>query len=61
MQCTGAQFKRLDGLKAMFYAVNRINAADGGRILGYQLFQIAQFWRLVAQSVWHVFTAQLAE
>jgi len=33
---------RLDALKAMFYSVNKINAADGERIANYQLFQIAK-------------------
>lgn len=33
---------RLQALKAMFYAVNKISASDGERILGYQLFQIAK-------------------
>lgn len=34
--------ERLDALKAMFFAVNKVNAADGERILAYQLFQIAK-------------------
>lgn len=34
--------ERLDAIKAMFYAVNKVNAADGERILAYQLFQIAK-------------------
>jgi hypothetical protein len=34
--------ERLDALKAMFFAVNRINAADAERIFAYQLFQIAK-------------------
>ena len=34
--------ERLDALKAMFFAVNRINAADAEHILAYQLFQIAK-------------------
>jgi hypothetical protein len=33
---------RLEALKAMFYAVNKVNATDGERILSYQLFQIAK-------------------
>jgi hypothetical protein len=33
---------RLEALKAMFYSVNEINATDGQKILGYQLFQIAK-------------------
>jgi hypothetical protein len=33
---------RLEALKAMFLATNRINASDGEKILGYQLFQIAK-------------------
>jgi hypothetical protein len=33
---------RLEALKAMFFAVNKTNAADGERIVGYQLFQIAK-------------------
>jgi len=33
---------RLEALKAMFYAVNKVNAADGERIVSYQLFQIAK-------------------
>jgi hypothetical protein len=33
---------RLEALKAMFYAVNKVGATDGERILGYQLFQIAK-------------------
>jgi len=34
--------ERLDAIKAMFLAVNQVNATDGKRILGYQLFQIAK-------------------
>ena len=34
--------ERLDALKAMFFAVNRVNADDGQRIVAYQLFQIAK-------------------
>jgi hypothetical protein len=34
--------ERLDAIKAMFYAVNKVNATDGERILAYQLFQIAK-------------------
>lgn len=34
--------ERLDAIKAMFFAVNKVNAADGERILAYQLFQIAK-------------------
>jgi hypothetical protein len=34
--------ERLEALKAMFYAVNKFNATDAQRILGYQLFQIAK-------------------
>lgn len=34
--------EQLDAMKAMFFAVNRINVADGERILAYQLFQIAK-------------------
>lgn len=34
--------ERLDAIKAMFYAVNKVNAADGERIVAYQLFQIAK-------------------
>jgi hypothetical protein len=33
---------RLEALKAMFYAVNKINSTDGERIASYQLFQIAK-------------------
>jgi hypothetical protein len=33
---------RLEALKAMFYEVNKINAADNERIISYQLFQIAK-------------------
>jgi hypothetical protein len=33
---------RLDALKAMFYAVNKTNAADGERIAAYHLWQIAK-------------------
>lgn len=33
---------RLDALKAMFYAVNKISATDSERIVSYQLFQIAK-------------------
>ena len=33
---------RLETLKAMFFAVNKVKANDGERILGYQLFQIAK-------------------
>jgi hypothetical protein len=34
--------EQLDALKAMFYAVNKVNSTDATRILGYQLFQIAK-------------------
>ena len=34
--------ERLDAIKAMFYAVNKVNATDGEKILAYQLFQIAK-------------------
>ncbi len=34
--------ERLDALKAMFFAVNKVNARDAERILAYQLFQIAK-------------------
>jgi hypothetical protein len=34
--------ERLDALKAMFFGANRIGAADGEKILTYQLFQIAK-------------------
>src|SRR5258708_6566184 len=34
--------ERLDALKAMFFAVNKVNASDAERITGYQLFQIAK-------------------
>lgn len=34
--------ERLDALKAMFFAVNKINATDAEKMLGYQLFQIAK-------------------
>lgn len=34
--------ERLDALKAMFFAVNKINLADTERIVAYQLFQIAK-------------------
>ena len=33
---------KLDALKEMFYAVNKVNATDGERIVNYQLFQIAK-------------------
>lgn len=33
---------RLEALKAMFYASNKINIEDGERIVAYQLFQIAK-------------------
>jgi hypothetical protein len=33
---------RLDALKAMFLATNRIDATEGERVLAYQLFQIAK-------------------
>jgi hypothetical protein len=33
---------RLEALKAMFYAVNKVEATDGQRILAYQLFQISK-------------------
>ncbi len=33
---------RLEALKAMFYSVNKTTAADGEKILAYQLFQIAK-------------------
>lgn len=34
--------ERLDAIKAMFYAVNKVNAEDSQRIVAYQLFQIAK-------------------
>lgn len=34
--------ERLNALKAMFFAVNRMNTADAERIVAYQLFQIAK-------------------
>jgi hypothetical protein len=34
--------ERLEALKAMFLASNKVNASDGEKILGYQLFQIAK-------------------
>jgi len=34
--------ERLEALKAMFLATNRINGKDAERIVGYQLFQIAK-------------------
>jgi hypothetical protein len=33
---------RLNALKAMFLATNKVNASDADRIVGYQLFQIAK-------------------
>lgn len=33
---------RMEALKAMFYASNKVNVADGQRIVDYQLFQIAK-------------------
>ncbi len=33
---------RLEAMKAMFFAANKINATDAEQILGYQLFQIAK-------------------
>jgi len=33
---------RLDALKAMFFAVNKVNVTDGERIAAYQLWQIAK-------------------
>ncbi len=33
---------RLEALKAMFYAANKVNATDGQQIVAYQLFQIAK-------------------
>lgn len=33
---------RLEALKAMFWACNKVNATDAEHILGYQLFQIAK-------------------
>jgi hypothetical protein len=33
---------RLEALKAMFYAVNKINTTSGDRIVAYQLFQLAK-------------------
>src|SRR5262249_8674650 len=33
---------RLEALKAMFYAANKVNATDGERIVAYELFQIAK-------------------
>jgi len=34
--------ERLDVMKAMFFAVNKVNVTDGQRIVAYQLFQIAK-------------------
>jgi hypothetical protein len=34
--------ERLEALKAMFYAINKVEANDAQRILGYQLFQISK-------------------
>lgn len=34
--------ERLEALKAMFLASNRLNATDAEQVLGYQLFQIAK-------------------
>ena len=34
--------ERLDTIKAMFFAVNKVSAGDSDRILAYQLFQIAK-------------------
>jgi hypothetical protein len=34
--------ERLEALKAMFFAVNKVNATDGQKIVAYQLFQIAK-------------------
>jgi hypothetical protein len=34
--------ERLEALKAMFLAVNQVNAADRDKVVGYQLFQIAK-------------------
>src|SRR5262249_5832481 len=33
---------RLEALKAMFYAVNKVEATDAQRIVAYQLFQISK-------------------
>jgi hypothetical protein len=33
---------RLEALKAMFYAINKVNASDGERIVSYQLFRTAK-------------------
>jgi hypothetical protein len=33
---------RLEALKAMFYAVNKVTATDGEKVAAYQLFQIAK-------------------
>lgn len=33
---------RLEALKAMFFSVNQVNAADAEKVLAYQLFQIAK-------------------
>ena len=33
---------RIEALKAMFYAVNKVNATDGERIVSYQLFHLAK-------------------
>ena len=33
---------RLEALKAMFYAANKVNVTDGQQIVAYQLFQIAK-------------------
>jgi len=34
--------EKLDAVKAMFYAVNKVEIADAERILNYQLFQISK-------------------
>src|ERR1019366_180215 len=33
---------RMEALKAMFFSVNSVSAADGERVLAYQLFQLAK-------------------
>jgi hypothetical protein len=51
--------QRLEAMKAMFFAVNKVNATDGQRIVAYQLFQIAKKLRsnelLVMKAVYALF------
>ncbi len=53
---------KLEALKAMFYSVNRVTAADSERIAAYQLFQIAKRLDsaalMVLRACWELYKVQ---